>query len=130
MKKDPVISNFLCNGKNMMVAGRIVIALLLILWAIMVCLSRNDVRLFRTLVVFVLPLLIQGGLFVTSNLANPLLSNIRKIVHLLWWAAMISGIVYTFIHYDNPGMAIYLWGFIFLIAMEFFYLIPVKTKSY
>jgi hypothetical protein len=96
----------------------------------MVCLSRNDVRLFRTLVVFVLPLLIQGGLFVTSNLANPLFANIRKIVHLLWWAAMILGIVYAFIHYDNPGMAIYFWGFIFLIAMEFFYLIPVKTKSY
>jgi len=130
MKKESVISNFLCNGKKMIVVGRIVITLLLILWAILACLSRNDVRLFRTLMMFVLPLLIQGGLFVTSSLANPFFANIRKIVHLLWWAAMISGIVYAFIHYDNPGMAHYFWGFIFLIAMEFFYLIPVKTKSY
>ena len=102
--------------KKYTIVGRIVISISLVLVAIMAYFSRNDLHLFNALIWFLLPLLIIGGLTFTSNLENPILRVIRKTVLVLWWIAMIVGIVYTIIHFSNPWMAKAFGGFIFLIV--------------
>ena len=110
-------------SRKITIGCRIVITNLLFMLLIMAFLSRNDPQLHNALIWFGLPLLILGGLDCTNNLENPILRFIRKIVLVLWWIAMIVGIVYTIIHFSDPWMAKAFGGFLFLIVSGAFTLI-------
>ena len=107
-------------SRKITIGCRIVIANLLFMLLIMAFLSRNDTQLYNALIWFGLPLLILGGLDCTNNLENPILRFIRKVVLVLWWVAMIVGIVYTIIHFSDPCMAKAFGGFLFLILSGVF----------